>query len=198
MLNVLVLLAIISVPMQLASLSIVQRPILIEQTVRMRWLCDAIVHLLKALVYTLWGALRTLFPCRTRRLPDLSANVCLVTGAGQGLGQLLAMKFAECGATLVLWDIHAEGVHAVADEIREMGNEVFPYVCDCSKKEEVYRVATQVREEVGGVAILVNNAGVVSGKRFVENDDTSVERTFGVNTLAHFWVHIPLPLNEPS
>ena len=52
----------------------------------------------------------------------------------------------------MLWDINEEGVHAVADEIREMGNEVFPYVCDCSKKEEVYRVAAQVKEEVGDVA----------------------------------------------
>jgi len=105
------------------------------------------------------------------------------------------MKFAECGATLVLWDINEEGVHAVADEIREMGNEVFPYVCDCSKKEEVYRVAAQVKEEVGDVAILVNNAGVVSGRRFVENDDASVERTFGVNTLAHFWVKLIIILS---
>jgi len=166
-----------------------KRTLALKHRDKMRWLCDVVVYLLKVLAYTLWGGFRALFPCRSRKLPDFSADVCLVTGAGHGLGRLLAMKFAECGATLVLWDINEEGVHAVADEIREMGNEVFPYVCDCSKKEEVYRVAAQVKEEVGDVAILVNNAGVVSGKRFVENDDASVERTFGVNTLAHFWVN---------
>ena len=160
----------------------------------MNWLCNTVVHLFKVLVYSLCGALRALFPCRcgSERLPDFSADVCLVTGAGHGLGRLLAMKFAECGATMVLWDINEEGVRAVADEIREMGNEVFPYVCDCSKKEEVYRVAAQVKEEVGDVAVLVNNAGVVSGKKFMENNDASVERTFGVNTLSHFWVLISI------
>ena len=147
-------------------------------------------------MYSICGALRALFPCRCRtgKLPDFSADVCLVTGAGHGLGRLLAMKFAECGATMVLWDINEEGVRAVADEIREMGNEVFPYVCDCSKKEEVYRVAAQVKEEVGDVAVLVNNAGVVSGKKFVESNDASIERTFGVNTLSHFWVLTSLSL----
>ena len=162
----------------------------------MSWLCNTVVHLFKVLVYSICGALRALFPCRCRtgKLPDFSADVCLVTGAGHGLGRLLAMKFAECGATMVLWDINEEGVRAVADEIREMGNEVFPYVCDCSKKEEVYRVAAQVKEEVGDVAVLVNNAGVVSGKKFVESNDASIERTFGVNTLSHFWVLTSLSL----
>ena len=76
----------------------------------------------------------------------------------------------------------------MADEIREMGNEVFAYVCDCSKREEVYRMADQVREEVGDVAVLVNNAGIVSGKKFMDSVDSETEKVFGVNALAHFWV----------
>ena len=76
----------------------------------------------------------------------------------------------------------------MADEIRELGNEVFAYVCDCSKREEVYRTAHQVREEVGDVAVLVNNAGIVSGKKLLDSEDGETEKVFAVNTLAHFWV----------
>ena len=76
----------------------------------------------------------------------------------------------------------------MADEIREMGNDVFAYVCDCSKREEVYRTAHQVREEVGNVAVLVNNAGIVGGKKFLDSIDSQTEKVFEVNALAHYWV----------
>ena len=160
----------------------------------MSWLCESVVHLCKAFLYTLWGMICAICPCRLRKRPDFSADVCLVTGAGQGIGRLIALKFAERGSTIVLWDINEEKVRAVAEEIRAMGNEVFPYVCDCSNRNEVHRVAAQVREEVGDVAILVNNAGIVSGKKFVDSDDATVERVYGVNTLAHYWVRRPFPL----
>ena len=79
----------------------------------------------------------------------------------------------------------------MAAEIREKGRDAHSYVVDCSKKEEVYRAAKQVREEVGDVAVLVNNAGIVTGRKFLETKDESIERTFAVNTLAHFWVRAP-------
>jgi all-trans-retinol dehydrogenase (NAD+) len=41
---------------------------------------------------------------------------------------------------------------------------------------------------VGDVTMVINNAGVVSGKAFLDLDDTSIQRTFDVNVIAHFWV----------
>ena len=137
------------------------------------------------------GLFRALFSCGSRRgTPDLSADVCLVTGAGQGLGRQLALQLAGCGATLVLWDINGDKVRAVADEIREAGREAHPYVVDCSKKEEVYRTAAQVQEEVGDVAVLVNNAGVICVGQYVSGEltDEDIVRTFSINALAPFWV----------
>lgn len=151
-------------------------------------IAKVLCHVVKILLYAIWGSVRALFSCLPRKgTLDLSADVCLVTGAGQGLGRHLALLLSDCGATLVLWDIEGDKVRAVAEEIRERGREAHPYVVDCSKKEEVYRVAAQVREEVGDVAVLVNNAGIVMGKKILETKDESVERTFAVNTLAHFW-----------
>ena len=52
------------------------------------------------------------------------------------------------------------------------------------------RVGKQVKEEVGDVTILVNNAGIVSGTKLINTPDHVVEKVFAVNLLAHFWVFI--------
>ena len=79
-------------------------------------------------------------------------------------------------------------VRSVAEEVREKGHKAHSYVVDCSKRDEVYRCARQVQEEVGDVAVLVNNAGIVTGQRLMDAKDESIERTFAVNSLAHYWV----------
>ena len=77
----------------------------------MSWVVEVLIHVFKALCLAVWGALRALFSCvRRGGRPDLTSRVCLVTGAGQGLGRQLALQMADCGATLVLWDIDEEKV----------------------------------------------------------------------------------------
>ena len=62
--------------------------------------------------------------------------------------------------------------------------------CDCSNREDVYRVAAKVQREVGDVDILVNNAGILCGKKLMNLKDIEIERTMRINTLAHFWVSL--------
>lgn len=58
----------------------------------------------------------------------------------------------------------------------------------------ILRLFFQVKKEVGDVSILVNNAGIVTGKRFIESPDSLVEKTMQVNTMAHFWVMLSLQI----
>ncbi len=67
---------------------------------------------------------------------------------------------------------------------------VYSYVCDVSKRESVYSTAEKVRKEVGNIDLLINNAGVVSGRHLLECPDELIERTMMVNCHAHFWVSI--------
>ena len=53
-----------------------------------------------------------------------------------------------------------------------------------------FKFLTQVKNDVSDVTMLVNNAGIVTGKKFLECDDKLIEKTFQVNTVAHFWVKI--------
>ena len=79
-------------------------------------------------------------------------------------------------------------VQATCQELTKLGHEAFSYRVDCSKKEEIFKAAEQVREEVGNISVLVNNAGTASFKMVMDMNDGDVERTFAVNTLCHFWV----------
>ncbi|XP_032465350.1 epidermal retinol dehydrogenase 2 isoform X3 [Phocoena sinus] len=121
---------------------------------------------------------------------NVAGEIVLITGSGSGLGRLLAIKFARLGSVLVLWDVSREGNEETCKMAREAGaTEVYAYTCDCSRKEEVYRVADQVKKEVGDVSILINNAGIVTGKKFLDCPDELMEKSFDVNFKAHLWTY---------
>lgn len=86
-----------------------------------------------------------------------------------------------------LWDIDRAGLDRVAEEIRAAGAEAHAYACDVADRRAVYATAQRVRQEAGPVHVLVNNAGVVSGKLFLETTDDQIERSLAVNTMALFW-----------
>ncbi|CAG5895897.1 unnamed protein product [Menidia menidia] len=122
---------------------------------------------------------------------SVAGQVCVITGAGSGLGRLFAKEFARRRAILVLWDINSQSNEETAEMVRQIYHEldtpVYTYVCDVGKRESVYSTAEKVRREVGDVDILINNAGVVSGHHLLECPDELIERTMVVNCHAHFW-----------
>lgn len=68
-----------------------------------------------------------------------------------------------------------------------MGLSAKGFAVDLSDREAVYRAAARVREEIGPVDILINNAGVVCCKTMLEIPDRVIENTFQVNILSHYW-----------
>ncbi|XP_075717304.1 17-beta-hydroxysteroid dehydrogenase 13-like [Rhinoderma darwinii] len=118
---------------------------------------------------------------------SVSGDIVLITGSGHGIGRLTALEFAKLQSVLVLWDINKDGNEETAEQCRKLGAKAFPYVVDCSKRNEIYAAAEKVKTTIGDVDILINNAGVVFGVEFLELQDHQIEKTFEVNILAHFW-----------
>ncbi|XP_078532393.1 estradiol 17-beta-dehydrogenase 11-like isoform X1 [Lissotriton helveticus] len=118
---------------------------------------------------------------------SVSGEVVLITGAGHGMGKIAAREFAKLSSILVLWDINKQGVEETAAECKELGAAAHAFVVDCSKREDIYKAAEKVKEEVGEVTILINNAGVIFCADLLTLKDNQIQKTFEVNVLAHFW-----------
>jgi len=112
-------------------------------------------------------------------MDQFKTRLVLITGAASGLGRLLAKRFAGNGARCVLWDLDGEGLARVAAEI---GGDVQTQVVDVADHRAVASAAEGLE-----VDILINNAGVVTGRPLLECSPEQVQRTFAVNTLALFW-----------
>jgi all-trans-retinol dehydrogenase (NAD+) len=119
---------------------------------------------------------------------QLAGTTALITGAGSGIGRLLAVRMASRGARVVALDLSLDRLQGVLDEIRRDGGRAEGYACDVSDPVAVRETAEQVRSEVGEVDVLVNNAGVVSGSHLLDLTDDDIRKTFAVNTLALYWV----------
>jgi all-trans-retinol dehydrogenase (NAD+) len=120
-------------------------------------------------------------------MSNIAGSTILITGGASGIGRLMALEIARMGGTLAIWDINKENLDKTVEELKAIGRPAYGYICNVADKNEVKKVAQKVKDEVGPVDILVNNAGVVSGKRLLDLPEELIERSFGVNVLAHFW-----------
>lgn len=129
-------------------------------------------------------ALRELSAPRYPRLMfNVDGSTVLITGAARGMGLLYARQaVAEGAAAVVLWDVDAELLEKVAGEL---GPTAHPYRVDVSSLADIRGAAKKVLAEVGTPELLINNAGVVRGKLFVEHDQESdIQATMAINALA--------------
>lgn len=108
----------------------------------------------------------------------------LVTGGASGIGRLMALGAAARGARVTVWDLDGERAEQVRDRIRSLGGTAEAAGVDVTDRARIRAAA----EAAGPVDILINDAGVVTGKPLLECSDEAIERTFAVNTLSQFWV----------
>jgi len=118
---------------------------------------------------------------------SVEGEIVLITGGGSGIGRLMALKLAKLGAVIVTWDVNTKGNEETVSMIQKIGGTAFAYTVDITNRQKIYTAAEEVKQDVGTVSILINNAGIVSGSALLNTPDEKIIRTFDVNVLAHFW-----------
>lgn len=108
----------------------------------------------------------------------------LVTGASSGIGAALAERFAARGATVGICARRAEQLARVLDRCRLHSPDSQSRVCDLSRPAQVEDLARWCLEELGGVDVLVNNAGIPKRRHVARLDLPTVETVTRVNYLA--------------
>ena len=117
----------------------------------------------------------------------IKGSVAVITGAGSGIGRGLAVKLASMGVKVALWDLNQQGMEETLAMVKEVGGQGAIYKVNVCDKELVYSTALQVKEDLGPCTILINNAGIVTGKSILDVEDSKASLTLGVNTESHFW-----------
>ena len=106
----------------------------------------------------------------------------LVTGSGTGIGRGVALEFAREGAAVVLHYAHSEaGAASAVDEIRSAGGTAEAFQADLADIEQVRALASQAIDFLGGLDVLVNNAGITMNKPFLQVTPEQFDTLYDVN-----------------
>lgn len=112
----------------------------------------------------------------------LDDKVCLVSGAGQGLGRSIALEMAAEGGAVVLLERNRDTIETVATEIAGQGGKAYPYALDVTDYDRYGKIVADVAAKLGRIDVLVNNAAINPPTRTIL-DDTLEDwrRTISIN-----------------
>lgn len=121
-------------------------------------------------------------------MATLSGRAALVTGAGMGIGQGIALELARQGAAVAISFAHSEqSALETAAEIERNGGRAVAIRGDLGQVSECRRVVDEAAAALGGLDILVNNAGVTRARDFLETDEATFGEVFDLNIRGYFF-----------
>jgi len=119
-------------------------------------------------------------------LISLKNRTALITGAGAGIGEAIAQRFAEAGANLELVDIDEAKLKAVQEDLLRFDTQIKIHKIDLSNKNEIDSLWEKLKEATPD--ILVNNAAIYPSKSFLDVDDEFLKKVLEVNLTSVFWM----------
>jgi len=112
---------------------------------------------------------------------DLTGKIAVVTGAGGGIGEAIALKLAESGTKVVVTDINKEDCEAVVEKVEEKGGEGLALKLDVTNEEDIKGMVKTTKDKFGRIDILVNNAGIFIQKELDQMETSEIEKILNVN-----------------
>ena len=117
---------------------------------------------------------------------NLNDKIALITGAGRGIGQAIALKLAADGADVAVVDLKPEFCTETCDKVRALGRRAWAYGADVSKAASVEETVAKVLADCGKVDILVNNAGITKDTLLMRMSEADWDMVLDINLKGTF------------
>ena len=117
---------------------------------------------------------------------SLKGKVAIITGGGRGIGKYIATGLAEVGANIVIGSRKLENCEKVAESLEEMGVRTLAVRCDMAKIEDIDHLVEATMKVMGGINILVNNAGITWAAPTLDFPVEKWEKVMAVNVRGTF------------
>lgn len=118
---------------------------------------------------------------------ELEGQVAIVTGAGQGIGEGIALELASLGADVVAADLNEETAARTAAKVRELGRRALSVQVDVANKASVQAMADRAVTELGRIDVLASNAGINIGAPVLEITDELWDATMNINARGYLY-----------
>lgn len=117
----------------------------------------------------------------------LKGKICIITGAGAGIGEATAVRFSQEGAKVVVADMDKTAGEGTVCKIIETGGEAMFVLTDVSRSEDCRLLMEETDEAFGNIDILVNNAGIYIQENIIDASEENWKRIFAVNVDGIFY-----------
>ncbi|MEC5319949.1 (S)-acetoin forming diacetyl reductase [Brenneria populi subsp. brevivirga] len=117
----------------------------------------------------------------------MTTKVALVTGAGQGIGQAIALRLAKDGFAISVVDYHADTAKSVAEQINQAGGKAIAIQADVSVRDAVFAAVEETKRQLGDFNVIVNNAGIAPNMQFEDTPPDVIERVYHINVNGVIW-----------
>ena len=114
-------------------------------------------------------------------------RVAFITGAAQGIGKAIAQRLSHDGFAVAIADFNEEGARKTADEITKAGGTAFAVKVDVADRDSMFAAVEKAQQALGGLDVLVNNAGVAPTTPLNTITPEIYRRTFDINVGGTLW-----------
>ncbi|MFT7400512.1 MAG: NAD(P)-dependent dehydrogenase (short-subunit alcohol dehydrogenase family) [Hydrogenophaga sp.] len=125
-------------------------------------------------------------PRTVQQLFDLKGKTALITGGSRGLGLQMAHALGEQGARVVISSRKASDLEAATAELQAAGIDARWIAADCSKEDDIQRLADESLQRLGDIDILVNNAGAAWGAPAEDHPVEAWDKVMNLNVRSYF------------
>lgn len=114
-------------------------------------------------------------------------RVALVTGAGQGIGEAIALRLSRDGFAVAVVDLDAQAAASVCKKIEQAGGKALAIQADVADRAQVFAAVQQTQRTFGGFDVIVNNAGIAPSTPIESITEDIVDKVYNINVKGVIW-----------